>query len=374
MSDNTSQPWSQDIVRRSRDLLASVPQEIKYILLLFFGTRIVLTGLGLLVRGFFPQNIQPPMSSFSFLNVWGVWDSYHYLHIAQSGYVTNALYAFFPLYPLLMKALALVVGNAFISGLLISNVCLLIASIYLYKLVRLEKEQETALNTVKYLFLYPTAFVLSGVFTESLYLALILAGFYYAKKRSWWLVGILGLFVSGTRTIGVFFVLPMVYEYAKSKEFKLKNVGIDAIPLLLIPVGLFCYMAYNYVMIGDPLGFGHVLTAEWGRQQSNPLLSILYGLLQAKVNALIALACLAFLTVFYKRIGFSYWLVGAYSIVLPLFSGIGSMHRYTLVAFPMYIILAELSKNKYVDQFAPILMALAQGALFVAWTCQTAIE
>ncbi|HTY91602.1 MAG TPA: mannosyltransferase family protein [Methanocella sp.] len=372
MSDNPSQSGS--IIGRFRDLLASVPYETKYILLLFIGTRLVLTGLGLLARRFFPQNVQPPMSSFSFLNVWGVWDSYHYVHIADSGYTSNAFYAFFPLYPLLMKALAYVIGNAFISGLIISNVCLLFASFYLYRLVLLEKESDTALESIKYLYLYPTAFVLSGVFTESLYLALIIAGFYYAKKQRWWIVGMLGLLLSATRTIGVFFLLPMVYEYAKSKEFKLQKIGLDAIPLLLIPVGLFCYMAYNYLMIGDPLGFGHVLTAEWGRQQLNPILSVVYGLLQAKVNALIALACIAFLTVFYRKIGFSYWLVGVYSIILPLFSGIGSMHRYSLVAFPMYIILAELSKNKYVEQFAPILLALAQGALLVLWTCQIAVE
>jgi hypothetical protein len=55
-------------------------------------------------------------------------------------------------------------------------------------------------------------------------------------------------------------------------------------------------------------------------------------------------------------------------------TGFAGMHRYILVVFPMYIVLAKLSRNKYFDQIATVGLCLLQGAFMVIWTNQLGIE
>ncbi|CAN5732329.1 hypothetical protein BH23CYA1_BH23CYA1_16680 [soil metagenome] len=132
-------------------------------------------------------------SKYSWLDIWGVWDSYWYLDIAQNDYSTvssipgnpgQTNFPFFPLYPLLMKLLSqLTGGEYFFAGIFISNVCLLVSGHLLYQLIEPDTDCKTARLSVKYLLLYPVSFILSGVFTESLYLCLLLLCFYLAQRR-----------------------------------------------------------------------------------------------------------------------------------------------------------------------------------------------
>ncbi|WP_269851356.1 hypothetical protein [Methanosarcina horonobensis] len=155
------------------------------------------------------------------LDIWGVWDTGWYLDISQNGYTARPLdelisfqtnVVFFPLYPLLMRFLGSIIGNQYTAGVIISNFSLIVACIYLYKLVRLDSDESSAFRSVKYLLLFPISFILSGVFTESLYLALALMCFYYARTGKWQLAGIFGFFLSLTRSVGVLIVLPLLYE------------------------------------------------------------------------------------------------------------------------------------------------------------------
>lgn len=352
---------------------ANIPEEIVYILSLFIVTRVILTAIGIFSRMLLGGPYLKPLSGIAPLNIWGVWDSLHYSEIASSGYIVQNNIAFFPLYPLLMKLLGVLTGNVFIAGLIISNACLLIACYYFYKLVRMDEDKQTSLDSIKFLFLYPTAFVLSGAFTESLYLALIVACFYYARKDNWALAGTLGLLLAMTRSIGVLVIIPLAYEYLRSKDFKLERLKPDALFLLLIPMGLAAFMAYCYYIRGDFLAFAHIQTS-WGREISNPVYELISGLMHAKINAVITVLCLVTLTAFYKKIGFSYWLVGMYSILVPLMTGIGGMHRYTLVIFPLFIIFAKLTKNPQLNQLAVIALALLQGCFMAIWTNEIALE
>jgi hypothetical protein len=333
----------------------------------------MLTAIGVFARAMIKGNDLIQWTQYSFLNIWGVWDSIYYVTIASQGYDKSGILAFFPFYPLLMSLLNYIVGNAYVSGLVISNLGLLVTCAYLYKLASLDGDKDTALRSVKYLLLFPTAFVLSGVFTESVYLALIVASFYYAKKGKWYIVGILGLCLAMTRSIGVLVFIPMLYEYLKASGFKLNRIKPDIAFLLLIPAGLLLFMAYNIHIAGDPLAFIHA-ESEWGKQVGNPILVLLQGVIGLKPNALFALAVLGILTIFYKEIGFSYWIVGAYSILVPALASVGGMHRYTSVIFPLFILLAKLFKDTRLDFIAVISLALLQGCCMVIWTNQIALE
>lgn len=367
--------------------------EIRYILLLFFSTRLVLTIIGIFSRSLLDRQFgkQYIWSQHLWLDIWGVWDTFWYMDIAANGYSLSspipninkqqANYAFFPLYPMLMRGFGKLIGDRYyLAGIIISNVCLIIAAILLYKLVRLDSSKKIALASVKYLFLFPTAFILSGVFTESLYLALTILCFYLARKRKWLFVGISGFFLALTRNLGVLIAIPVLYEYLKGVNFKVKEIRINVFFILLIPLGLSIFAFYNYHLSGDLLAFKNNLSA-WNRESTNPLsalmMGIKQGLFKSNMRRLLevsfAIVSLLTLNIFCKKINLSYWIFGMYSILIPLSAQVDSIPRYVLPIFPLYLILAQLSKDRYLDQILTISLGLIQGFLMVFWSCGFAL-
>ncbi|BAI60722.1 conserved hypothetical protein [Methanocella paludicola SANAE] len=354
-----------------------VPAWLAYTLTLFVTTRAVLTVIGFIAYQHI-AHVKLSMPS-EFLRIWKVWDSVNYIDIAQYGYfipvdrTKMANYAFFPLYPLLMRILDTVLNDPALSGFIISSVCLLIACFYLYRIVGLDSDERTAMRSIKYLFLFPTAFVLSGILTESLFLALSLACLYYAKKGNWIFTGALGFFTALTRPYGVIIILPVLYEYLRSKEFKLQNIRADALYMLLIPAGISAYALYCYYLMGDPLAFVHVQSA-WGGHLVNPIMELGYRLITPASTEVLFGACFTLIALIvmllsYKKVGFSLWLYGLLLILIPLStpSSAWSMARYVVLAFPLFIVFAKLGENRDFDDTATIAMALLQGLLMALW-------
>lgn len=360
---------------------------IRYVLLLFISSRVALTIVGLFSMALLDRGYgkQFTWSRYPWLDIWGVWDTFWYMDIAQNGYSTigpiastpnQTNFPFFPLYPGLMHLLGKITnGEYYLAGIVISNVALVVAGYLLYKLVAMDSGHSTALRSVKYLFLYPVAFIFSGVFTESLYLCLTLLCFYLAKQQKWWLAGLAGALLSATRTLGILIVLPLAFEYGRHIDFKIKNLRLNSLFVLLIPSGLAGFCLYSYQATGDFFYFKSNQSA-WGREILNPVASLWIAIRQgvtqqdAKTLTEIAftLVTLLLLTVFFRKINFSYWLYGLYSILIPLSAGILSIPRYTLPIFPLFIALAHLSrKDKAVDDTLTIFCGCLQGCLMVFW-------
>jgi hypothetical protein len=359
---------------------------LEYIVGVFVSTRLMLTFIGLGAYAILPLGYgkQISWSPYRWLDMWGVWDSRWYMDIVQNGYSTatklpefpdQTNFPFFPLYPLLMKLLGNVLGGQYFwAGLLISNVCLLLSSYVLYRLVEMQWGKKIARRSIKYLFLFPVSFILSGVFTESLYLLLSLLCFYLAKRRNWWLAGLCGALLSATRTLGVLIALPLLFEYLQSVEFKARRIRLNSLFLLLVPLGLMAFCWYNYRVTGDFLFF-KTNQAAWDREFMNPVTALwqalVEGISEPSVKKLLevsfAIASFTLLSASFKTIGFSYWLLGMYSLIIPLSAGIASMPRFTLPVFPLFIILASLSCKEGWDRWMTLGLGAFQGALMVLW-------
>lgn len=364
--------------------------EIKYILFMFFSTRIILSIIGVMSLKILEPFVinRPSYASNIWLDIWGVWDTGWYLDISQNGYTPRSLdqlvlqqtnIVFFPLYPLLMRFLGSITGSHYIAGIVISNFFLIISCIYLYRLVSLDSDKASAIRSVKYLLLFPISFIFSGVFTESMYLALTLMCFYYARKGKWQVAGVTGFCLSLTRSVGVLVVLPLLYEglmplIKENYDLKsFKSCGDKILPLfylLLIPLGTFSYMIFNYHLTGDFMAFAHA-QVMWPRHLANPLgilINNYHGNIYTAFEAAFATISIFIFIFFYRKIRFSYWLFGIYSIFVPLSTGIQSMPRYILVIFPIYILLAGITKDRISEDLFTISFALLQGFLMVFWT------
>lgn len=281
-------------------------------------------------------------------------DGEHYLSIAKMGYA-NGEQAFFPFYPLLIKFF----GGTVVSGLLISNVAILVALFGLYKLVRLDYSEKVAKISVVLILLFPTSFFFGSVYTESLFLCLIVWAFYLFRTKRYFYGIILGILSSLTRVIG------------------------------LIPLGVLGYMGYSKYKWDDYLAFFHV-AKNFGEQRSDHLIllpQVFYRYFIKIIPNLtwnyfpvvfvtilevsVAIIFLYLLIVSFRKIRIEYWLFFLFAYITPTLSGsFSSLPRYVLVIFPAFIYLATLfvNINKYLRlgiYLAMVIIAVVAQMLFV---------
>lgn len=362
-------------------------KQIIYILVLFCVTRIMLGVIGVSSRIIMDdyKDYDWQYSQSKIFDIWGVWDSGYYLGIAENGYSINigatkmtdgqANYVFFPLYPLLIKGLGIIIGNYYLAGLFISNLAFLVAVFYLFLLTKHFYDEDTAYRSIKYIFLFPTAFILSGVFTEAIFLMLLMMTFYYAEKNNWLLSGIFGFLLALSRPVGVFMFIPLCILYFNKNRvdnrFKLdKNVLF----LFLLPLGLFIFLFYVHNLTGNVFDYWKVKRLGWGHELTEPF-SVLIKAMFSKdififINAWISMFVLVLITLNWKKIGLVYFIAGIISFFLPILTGpsaINSMSRYMLAVFPIYFVISNITKNKNVDSIVMIIFSMLQAFLMVFW-------
>ncbi len=330
------------------------------------------------------------------LAVWGRWDAEHYIRIATEGYSGFEM-AFFPLYPLLIRAIGTLTGNHLIAGLLISNVASFFGLLFFYKLVEHQFERAVAHRAAFYISIFPTAVFFSAVYSESLFFALTVSSFYYIRERKWLRAGVLGYFASLTRVEGVLLAVPFLIEWLTvvfgsglAPAAALRNalrppftsIIRPIVGVLLVPLGLLTYMAYLWVLRGDPLAFSHVQT-HWGRHLAAPWASVWHSFTlitqghaqQTITNSLLEVSftalMLAVLIASAWRLRPAYWVYMALSILIPMStSSLMSMPRFALVLFPMFMMFglwgARASVNNAIVAFSLPILGL-YTVLFADW-------
>src|SRR3989344_5814558 len=114
---------------------------------------------------------------------------------------------------------------------------------------------------ITFLLLFPTASSFVSVYTESLFLMMVFGSLFAARKKSWWIAGILGGLASATRIFGVFLLPALLIEWyvqrGKKTVFTLSELFLAVFPILLTLTGLAAYMYYLNQAFGDPLLFLH---------------------------------------------------------------------------------------------------------------------
>ena len=193
-------------------------------------------------------------------------DGVYYVTIAQNGYVFGGTQAFFPLYPLLMAALAKVGINPVAAGLAISSVAGFVFLDYFYRLVAAWSSPRVAWVAIATVLASPVAFYLVSVYTESLFLALFAWALWSYRREHYWTAALGCALLSATRIVGVclptVLILREMYLFFKqSKTFCIQNIykyrqNLYNIAILCLGFsGLFVYMGYLGWRFGDPLLF-----------------------------------------------------------------------------------------------------------------------
>lgn len=319
--------------------------------------------------------------------VWGFgnFDGVHYLRIAQDSYSAQYSQAFFPLYPLLIRIFTevniilpkdpdldtriFVDPIFFYNGLILSNLILLIALYFFYKLVILDYKKEIGLKSIILLLAFPTAFYFGSIYTESLFLLLTVGFFYLIRKQNFIAAGVLAALASATRIFGLLLLLVFIVELyfkVKNRQILLKSEQFTKalIGILLAPMGALLYMLYLRFEFDNPLYF---LTSQplFGAERSNEIIllpQVLFRYIKIFLtvsptslpffNAFLefsfTLIALGLLFVSFKKIRFSYFIFTFGSLLLPTLTGtLSSMPRYSLMLFLILPFLVKFSGRHF---------------------------
>jgi len=342
---------------------------LKHIAVIFIVWQLVILAISLISPYFVSKRdlyVYSERGIPDFLSQRANFDGIHYLSISQKGY-GYLQQAFFPFYPSVIKFIApLFGGKLLFAGLFISNFCFLVALFIFYKLVRLDFGEQAARRSLIFLLVFPTSFFFGTVYTESLFLMLVLGSFYAARKNKWFLSAILGSFASYTRIVGILLLPALIYErWNLSANLNLKARVKNFLPLIILPLGLLKYMFFLWNNFKDPFMFFHVQPL-FGAERSGNKIILLYQvfwrylkmILTTKIDPLYFAVWLEFLIAigaiillffcYKKKIQFSYLFFASLAYLLPTLTGtFSSLPRYFLALFPCFIILGTI-RNKVV--------------------------
>jgi hypothetical protein len=162
-----------------------------------------------------PSLPHPAYGPLDYLTLpWNRWDTPWYLDIAQHGYVRYGSSAFLPLYPWLIRCVAVVLGsNLLLAALVISTVAAFATLLALYQIAeRLAPLPGIGGYALLVAATAPLAFFLMSGYTESLFLALALWATLAALDSAWWRFAALGALAALTRQQGLLLALLPVWS------------------------------------------------------------------------------------------------------------------------------------------------------------------
>lgn len=256
-----------------------------------------------------------------FVGGWGYWDGIHYRTIAWSGFSKPELTAFFPLFPLLVRACAdlvmlfyhpsdpLLWGEMW-GGILASRLSALVAFIAVAALAKRELgSREGAWRALMVTATYPFAFFLAMIYPQATLLAAVTLALFWARSGRWLAASAAAFAAALTHQAGVALALPLAWEFGRQHGWlpvetvqdalggrirlsrvpealgtgareAIRTVGrcrpLATLPkgLLVVasaPLGLALYMAYLWHAFGNPLIYQQVQRLpQWDRHPAAP--------------------------------------------------------------------------------------------------------
>jgi Gpi18-like mannosyltransferase len=259
------------------------------------------------------------------------WDGPDYIRIAAHGYSNKEQANFFPLYPILIRALNSVIGSPLYSALALSWLSFT-GAIYFYlkvikQLFNKVSDNQEALRGLLFFVLFPTGVFLLATYTESLFAFLSLAAIYFCLKKNYWPAALALAMATATHINGIFAVVLVALMMLEQKE-RLSRIAATAAVGVLGIVGYIVYLAHRF---NSPLLFIKAQQKHgWLADGLNHSVSTI-----GWMNIIFIILIIA--SVFYwwsRRKSFAIYSLLFLSI--PVIGGqFGGFNRYVLMDFPL---------------------------------------
>jgi len=297
-----------------------------------------------------------PNAANIIIDGWFRWDVHWYWQIAKFGYTNRAQNglqrdtAFFPAFPLLIRAFNLAIPDTYLAGMVATNLCLVLSAFLLYRLVEARHGRDAAKRAVLLLLVYPWSFIFSAMYTESLFLASVLGAFYFGERERWSLAGLCAAVTGATRVLGFSVVVGLLVLYLEKRRWSWRGIrpGVLGIGLSVLGPGL--QMLFLWKRFGDPFLFLHSQdVVGWSASSSvHHMTPVFWGFFNltklmsgaAPVSGFVHLLALASgvlgCATCMRRGHVAYGVWGLFYLVLSIhkWDGIG---RFVVVIFPLYV-------------------------------------
>jgi Gpi18-like mannosyltransferase len=231
-------------------------------------------------------NVLKVSPALNFVYLFSGWDTGYYVHIAEAWYPASIdpRWAFFPMYPSMIRALSLVGVTPILSAWIISTVFGFLSVIAFQKVAEhYLPVGQAAVSSMLY-FLLPPVFLFTGVsYTEPEFLLFSLLTWHFHLKGREMRAGVMAVLASLTRTYGILLVIPLAYDYFRSGRIRrLAYLAIPAFPLL-------GWLVYTFALSGDPFASFTARSRYWADPTAVAIEKSAIELVQGHVWAISAL-------------------------------------------------------------------------------------
>lgn len=315
-----------------------------------------------------------------FLAGWDSWDVTILREVAQFGYDgfpehygDEHVAAFFPGFPFVLKLFHLVIPSWTAAGLVVSLVAGAVACVYLARLAELD-DVDGGLAVLA-LVLSPYAVFLAAGYSEALFLAFALPGWWAARRGQWAAASLLVAGACTVRISGLFLAVALIVQWLVTSRER-GVVAWLAAPFL----ALLGYAAYLHHLTGDWLRWFHAQQQGWNRELAWPWTSFrttwdaaFHGhyspeytwSFRAEIVAVLVGAVVTLVLARRRQWGEMTY-VGLSVAALATSSFYLSVARATLLWFPLWLLLASVLQRRPSLQLAYVAVAtplMAAGVL-----------
>ena len=291
-------------------------------------------GVYALEQGWMPLYAGFPLRLDS-LGMWCRFDSTMYLKIVNQGYYGGyfGTAGWFPGYPMLAVPLVPYMGDV-AALILVSNLALVIAIFLLYRLDTLDSDPASTRRGLLLLLLFPSAFMLSTAYSESVYLMFAAGSFLAVRKKRLTLSVLLAAGAASTRLTGLMLIPALGWELWCQEKRMSKKFLVLAIPL----VGPLTFFFHLYLRAGNFFEYfkvqgvyGSALGLWTAVSSGNELM------LEQRTGLIFLVIQIAALAFCWRRMRGSYRVFVLSSIVIAFYHTQGlCTQRFMLVLFPLF--------------------------------------
>lgn len=317
-------------------------------------------------------------SRIEFFELWVASDAQWYNAIAEQGYPdrgqfdadshtrrpkliattdTQLKYAFFPLWPLTIRAAQIVIPNVDAAGFVAANVLSLAALVILYGFLAHRVGTSASFWAVVLLAASPFGLFLLVPFSESLFLLLTVLTFVTTERSRWLLTGLcvgLGMI---TRPNGVALaIVPLVFGVSEAVRQPgwLRSQFPRAVGLLVASVPPALFLCHNAVKTGDAFYFTQA-TDWWGYEESSVWSNLWHntglqaaefttlpwhGFHRSQLDVIVLATSLIVWLLGLRVVPLHYSAYALAILMIPLLAkdDLMSYSRYALLAWPLFLI------------------------------------
>jgi len=183
------------------------------------------------------------------------WDGQHYALLADRGYEGNPhSHAFFPLYPAAIRTVQFILGDVYLSGLVLNLLLSYLFCELFHRYARHFLPERAAFGALVLVLCYPTAFYTTVMYSEALFLLLLLGFLYFWDARKSYFSVPFALLIPLARGQAVFvmaaWLIVLAIRYIQGKSINYRH---EACNLIAFIAGGLCYLAFFHVAVGDAL-------------------------------------------------------------------------------------------------------------------------